>query len=975
MQGVGSMINQIDLIKLLCVHKNYNYYYYKKEYQSDEIINSLYLNNQTELSNSISGKIVTNSKEVTKGDIFVCISGYSVDGHQFAKKAEEQGAILIIAEKRVEVNIPQIIVFNSRIATALSAKLYYQNPTSRFTLIGITGTNGKTTTSTLIMNMLLLFNKKVGMIGTLGYYINGKQYESERTTPDILDLNRIFNQMVEAEVEYVVMEVSSHAIALNRVYGLEFDIGCFTNLTQDHLDFHKTMKDYEDTKFKLFRMIEDYKGVSIINIDDRTGRKYFNQISTKRIGITQRKSIDHRYINEAIYHVQDVKQTIKESKFILKKNLNGLVNNIELTTNLSGRYNIYNFVTALAVIDQIFPNLTIKEYVNISMKAKSVKGRLESVRNTHDIGVFIDYAHTPDALENVLQNLNEFKRNRIITVFGAGGDRDKEKRPLMGKIAIAYSDLVIVTNDNPRTEKPENIIKEIVEPLSYEDSFIIISDRKSAIESAIKLAQPDDIILIAGKGHESYQEIEGIKYHFDDYEEAELALSQKKKTEQDIDKLAIAFDILNLEKILSIKIDHDNLQSIKKITTDSRKADQNTLFIGIQGERFDGGHFAESVLTEPSNWVIINKSNNFNHSHAFQVEDSLVSLSLIAKKYLSIFNLKKIAITGSTGKTTTKEYIKNVLSEKYQVLSNVGNENNRIGVPQTILRANPNHEVAVIEMGTNQFGEIDSLARMITPDISIITNIGPSHLEYLGDEEGVLREKIQLFNHTTQEIIYPDQDKRFNSYFLAESLKRNTFGYTDSADFQIKITTRTESGMEFSLNNQKYTIPEDISFKVTNASISIICGLFLKLTKEEIQNGLNKPLDSINRMQIEHKEERTYLLDCYNANPFSMKYAIEYWHSLNQDQDHYCILGDMLELGDRSLEYHEQIGRQLEELSIKSDHIITIGKLSKNYGGSIHFEKVEDLIESNIIKQIAQKSVILIKASHGIHLEKIFKKE
>jgi len=951
-----------------------------------------YLNSQDlplELLNQNIAHLSVNTKSVTENDIFICIKGYAVDGHDMAQEAIRKGAIALVVERELPLDhIFQIVVEDSRKAMAILAKYEYQAPADSFKLIGITGTNGKTTTAWLVMQILIAKGYKTGMIGTIGYYINGVQYESERTTPDVMELNQIFCQMRDAGVEYVVMEVSSHAIALSRVYGLKFETTAFTNLSQDHLDFHKDMQDYANTKLKLFTDLQDRKGNAVINIDDAFGK----EIIREAVGSIKTLSLNNhnRGVYPNLYLAQDICFDIQKSAFTLS--IDKLEKRFE--TSLIGDYNIQNCITAIAITDDIEDKsgIGIEEIIRT---IKPAKGRIESVQNHQGIGIYIDYAHTPDAVENVLKNLSRCKpqpnkhierKSRIITLLGAGGNRDKMKRPLMTKAALKYSDLLILCDDNPRDEVPSEIILDMLSGIETTDQILILRDRKKAIHQALKLAKKGDIVLIAGKGHETYQEINGVKYPFNECDIVNEFLTMPDFDEHDDEKLSIEVDIMNFNLWFSQEFNTESLKTFKSIdfiSTDSRKVKENTLFIALKGEKFDGADYCESVLKNESVFCLINQNyakadelKKQYHDRIICAADTQKAYGFIAGKFLTYYGIIKIALTGSTGKTTTKEFLYNILSEKYQVLTNSGNENNLIGVPKTILNINPSHEIAVLECGTNQFGEIRQLAEIVKPDISLIINIGPSHLEFLENEEGVFREKSVLFDYTKEVIIFPENDSKFDRFKhdnQSRDYEKLSIGESASSDFNIHSILEGQDKIEFKLNEESYQINDNVRFKVTNASFAIVAAKQLGLSAHEIQNGLLKSLNVSYRMKKMEMNGSLWLVDCYNANPVSMKSAIHYWMKLNPQKKHYAVLGDMLELGKLSEKYHQEIHEILVGYNIV-ESVFSVGQMSRFYGSHHHFEGVDELVGSKMLDQIPSDSVVLIKASHGIHLERLIER-
>ena len=890
-------------------------------------------------------KLETDSRKINKNDVFVCIKGFEYDGHLFAPKALESGADLFIVQHVLPFNKPQIVVSDSRKAAAIMARLFFDDPTSKFKLIGITGTNGKTTVANITEKILLMNNISTGLIGTLGYYINGQHFVTDRTTPDIIDLNRIFAKMVDAGVDVVVMEVSSHSLALGRVFSLHFAIGLFTNLTHDHLDFHIDLENYADSKFILFKYVQENNGISIINIDDFYGKKLFDKIHTKKIGISYEKS-DFKFTV--------LNQSTKGSNFNLQ--------NTQFSTNLIGKFNIFNVAAAIALIKNVAPRINedqIKEALN---NIQPVKGRLQRVECYKDFGVYVDYAHTPDALKNVLATLRSLPHRRLLCVFGAGGARDKSKRPKMLDAVLSYADFCIITNDNPRSEKPEAIINDIVNGVDLNENFWIIRDRKIAIETMIQAAQPGDLVLIAGKGHETYQEINGKKTYFDDFEVA----ASVDVTGNDPKDLAFPIDPLMLKLLYNANSLSPGEQILKQISTDSRTINDNQLYFALVGEKFDGHNYVTEVLKNNSCWAVVNKDFPYEHPHLIRVEDTLQAYGRLAAKYRFNFSAKIISITGSIGKTTTKEYLTHILAQIANTLSTYGNENNLIGLPKTIFKLRADHEYAILEMGTNQFGEIKRLTEISTPDLGVITAIGASHLEFLISEENVFNEKTAMFNVDGMVRFFPANDMRFSEF------DGITFGSNKSAVYHIENIINVNDSTEFLINDLKYSIPTPYQKFTLNAMIAIAVCRELGIPASEIQTGLQVPFSIAHRMEITKSKNRYLLLDCYNANPDSMQAAIDFWASYKMEKPHVAILGDMLELGEQSSKYHLQIAAQLAEKIYTK--LIAVGFHSKLYSADFHYANVESLLKSDALNDLPGNAVILIKASHGIHLEKIIKR-
>lgn len=912
------------------------------------------------------GRPHTDNRDVSYGDTFIAIKGNSFDGHNFIDNALSRGATLIVGENELTGDKPYIQVNDSRKAAALAARVFFKNPSSSFTLIGITGTNGKTTTSLMLFQALGLLGYNCGWIGTLGYKIGKQDFPTSHTTPDIIQLNEIFAAMVEQGVSHVVMEVSSHALALDRVYGVEFDYCLFSNLTREHLDFHGSMEEYFETKYSFFAGAARHAACSIVNLND----KYGIEIHQRMVALNARiygVSSGHftAQHEDADFRICDPQTSIEGCSFTLKSKDHTL----GISSRLIGDFNVENLALAVSTLQVM--GFEPKQIMNICTQLEPVCGRIEPVPNNRQLGVFVDYAHTPDAITNLISACRKLPHNRIITIIGAGGDRDKGKRPLMLKAALSQSDAVIVTDDNPRTESADQIIREIVQDSDIYLPWWIIRDRKEAIRAAIRLACPGDIVLICGKGHETYQEIAGIRHDFDDHLIAAEALLSP-TLEKAEDELILPLDLVMIQILAELNTfdtGYTKPVSYRFLCTDTRSIKPNSVFIALKGDNFDANEFILNVLSDTS-CRAIGSNPLIQHERMILAADPAEFMSRILKKYLQMFDIFKIAITGSTGKTSTKEIISQILMSQAPVLKTLKNENNIIGLSKTILRIEPQYRYAVFEMGTNHFGEIAAMADTVLPDAAIILNIGPSHLEYFGDEEGVFKEKTALFNRPLAQRIYPADDARFGIY----AQMGISVGYAPSADYRITDWSLDDSGQTFMLRDSKWSIPYQARHYTINVSFAIALALELGMEPKAIQAALDTPLEIENRMQIEAYDERIVIVDCYNANPVSMQSALETWRDMHPELPHIAYLGDMLELGEQATMYHQMIGAILAEM--KCDSLITIGELSRYYQSascaSMHYKTIDDLLAE--FQLPAQPCVILIKASHGIHLERLLPK-
>ncbi len=455
--------------------------------------------------------ICSDSRRVGQGSLFVAIPGFQSDGHQYIRQAMEQGACAVVAQHAPDCPVPEgvtlILVDDARRALAQLAAEWYDHPERQLRLVGVTGTNGKTTTTWLIRHILEQRGHKCGLIGTNGSIVDGPLRPAERTTPEAPELYGLLREMADAGCEYAAMEVSSHSLVLERVHGLHFAAAAFTNLTQDHLDFHKDMEHYFQAKALLFQRCD----TAVLNLDDDWGLRLAERVSCPRLTYSA-KRLEADLIAKNIVLLPDQVQAV-----LVRDN-----DIARMRLNIPGMFSVYNGLTAIGCCLAL--GLTLEESAQALQSAQGICGRAEIVPTGRDFTVMIDYSHTPDSMENILRTVRGYARGRVVGLFGAGGDRDHAKRPIMGRIAGELCDLCVVTSDNPRSEEPEAIIRDILQGMSPKYKYKVIPDRREAIAWCIKNARKDDIIVLMGKGQETYQEIRGVKHHLDEREEVRRAL-------------------------------------------------------------------------------------------------------------------------------------------------------------------------------------------------------------------------------------------------------------------------------------------------------------------------------------------------------------------------------------------------------------------------------------------------------------------
>ncbi|MGN1089892.1 MAG: UDP-N-acetylmuramoyl-L-alanyl-D-glutamate--2,6-diaminopimelate ligase, partial [Huintestinicola sp.] len=644
--------------------------------------------------------ITDDTRSIEDGNIFVCVKGQKFDGHTAAEEMLSKGAAVVVCERDLKLGAKQIIVPDTKKFYGLLVAAWFEHPERQLILVGITGTNGKTTMASMIHHILTYAGAMAGLIGTAGTFIGKKSIErddSTPTTPKVFELYSIFRRMVTEGCRYCVMEVSSFALEQNRIGPAVYTAAVFTNLTRDHLDYHGTMENYYLAKKKLFT---DHCKLAFINTEDPFGERLYREISGNKFsyGIKGNTSVYASYIK----YVDGASRFWfcfpgKSYPFVLK---------------MMGSYNISNAVAAIAVCLKLnVPMDKITEAVNAF---EGVRGRCEIIPTHKDFHIVCDYAHSPDALENMLPAIKENTQGRLICLFGCGGDRDKTKRPLMAKAAARTADYLIVTSDNPRTEDPDRIIDDIVAGLAGENvPYDRITDRREAIFHAVRIAQKGDVIVLAGKGHEDYQILGDVHIHFDEREICAEAL--RAASAEDVVENAELFSGMTIDEISDAAGGRkENISAARRMinagsfSSDTRTIHPGSIFVAYKGSNVDGHDFVEEAIGKGAIAAIVN--HPVKALPCIVVEDTVRAVLKISGHYRRKFNIKLVGITGSVGKTTTKEMIALALSSKYETLKTEGNHNNEIGMPFTLLGLKPEHKAAVIEMGMSHFGEIERLS-------------------------------------------------------------------------------------------------------------------------------------------------------------------------------------------------------------------------------------------------------------------------
>jgi len=919
--------------------------------------------------------ITFDSSKVKKNNIFFAIKGKKFDGNNYIEKAIKQGARVIISEKKIFKNYNNIIFIHTSNVRSLLSKISYKILKDKpKKIIAVTGTNGKSSIADFYYQILTLNRKSVASIGTIGLRYKNKKKFLTNTTIDPIQLSLILKFLKKNKIENVILEASSHGLKQNRLDGLIFDMGIFTNLSHDHLDYHKTMKDYLNAKLYLFKKlvkkrgdvitdatIPEYKKIKQISSKNKFN---LNLILDKKKGI---RLISHRFENE--------KQFL-EIKFNNKK--------YNFKLNLIGKIQIKNIL--MAILAAYKSKLKIEKIINIIHKVKPVEGRLEKIGNIkNNSKVILDYAHTPEALELALLNLKEqFPNNKINLVFGCGGNRDYKKRSLMGKIAEKFSDKIFLTDDNPRYENPNKIrndIKKGIKKVSTEE----IPNRKSAINKAIKDLKSGDLLLVAGKGHEKIQDYGNQKLFFSD---KKVILDSIKIKNKYLSK-NLKFNIIEEQ---SHKFISKNL-ILKDASINSKTIKKNDIFFAIQGKKVDGNNFVTEAFKKKASLSVVNRLNKkYPFSKQIKVSNSLNFLTNCSKIYRKNLDTKIIAITGSCGKTTLKEMIGSTLKEFSKTSYSPKSYNNRYGVPLSLFNLRQNDDFGVLEVGMDKKGEIDLLTKIILPDIGIITNISYAHSKNFKNINGIASAKAEIIKNIRQNgtLILNGDDQFFNFHkkiALKKKLKILSFGIkkkplstrlikikkiNDRFKFLIKIENNLYNF--YSKNNNKSNIYNIL------ATLTVL-NIFKDLTKINKNIFLNfkspKGRGDISKIKI-NKKNIVLVDETYNSNPLSLRTAIENFDKIEKENcKKYIILGDMLELGNHATKQHKLISKIINQSNIHKVYVYgqyikeTFKGLKTNKKAKILTKKSQiiDLIN----RDLNNNDYLMIKGSNATGLHKITK--
>lgn len=936
-----------------------------------------------DLSGEILRRVVSNltadSRKVRPGGIFVALRGAQCDGHDFIADAIKRKCLAIIYEQAQELEVPNELVLipvaDSSAAFASLAAAWHDNPAEKLCLIGITGTNGKTTVSWLIESILLDAGLRVGVIGTINYRCHGEQglyvlRDAPLTTPGPMLLQETLRAMLDCGVSHVIMEVSSHALAQGRLEPCRFDVGIFTNLTRDHLDYHQNMDAYFAAKSRLFTHYLSRQGKAVVVDSPPFEGKDWGLAMLPLIPI--RQTIRCGFLPDCDLRAKDLSPELTG----FACTLHFQAENVPFHSSLTGRHNVLNMLAAVAC--GLCLGFDLSSTVKELTKVREIPGRLQRVCLPAELmdnmqpalpalpKIFVDYAHTPDALDNVLAALRPLTKGKIFCVFGCGGDRDAGKRPLMGQSVARGAEIAVITSDNPRSEDPLTIIAAIVAGVQasgmregsveavfsaekqIEPTFLLIPDRSMAIRTACALAEADDIVLIAGKGHETYQQAGDKKHPFDDRLEARQALMNWH-----------ARHILAAVAGIGGRIVSGRQSTVLgQISTDSRSIQAGDIFVALQGEHFDGHDYIAAAVDSGAAAILARHFpvDSGPDVLCIQVQDTLQALGALAgyRRRLLTGQVKVCAITGSSGKSTVKELLAAIFVQAMQpmyadtepVLKTKGNFNNLVGLPLSLLELEASHRAAVLEMGMSAPGEIAQLTRIADPDIGCINNVHPAHLQGLGTIEGVAAAKAELFATMRPEALRVVNCDDPQVRILAQNL-----GWLNNAPQVIRFACSTEgmacqpqvwvdevenlgpSGMAFTLHIGDWQGRAATSLtgehNVHNCAAAAAMAHAADISPQQIVDGLGSCASFLEkRLSLADLPGGLQLAnDSYNANPISMAAGLRTVAAFHPEKRHVAALGDMLELGPDSANLHQNIGRDVARLAY--DYLALIGEQSR----------------------------------------------
>tara|TARA_B100000941_G_scaffold72357_1_gene49117 strand:- start:9111 stop:11870 length:2760 start_codon:yes stop_codon:yes gene_type:complete len=884
------------------------------------------------------------SRTIKKGELFIAQKGIKKNGENYIKDALRKGACAVISSNKNRMNNKILYIKDLRKSLGiLCNKFYKKKPKNIF---AVTGTNGKSSVADFFHQILSKNNISAATIGTLGVKIQNFK-KINLTSPDIITLHKELVRIKERKINNVLVEASSHGLDQGRLNGISFKAGVFTNFSQDHLDYHKTKKNYLNAKLLLFKKLKKNGYL----ITDNTIPEY------------------------------KILKKIASSTKLQLQTINLLSEKYELNNfKLIGNFQKKNLLMAIKVCELV--GLSQKKISNCLGDIKNVRGRLQLAKKfPNDAKVFIDFAHTPEAIRTCISSLKSHYKRHVTIVVGCGGDRDKSKRSKIGKIINNLCSKIYITDDNPRNENPSKIRKSIIKNIYNNKKVFEIGNRTKAIYCAIKESYPNEIILIAGKGHENIQDYGVKKIKVSDFEIVNKIKIKKKIAKKIRDSL---MNNILINKISKTK----NTNKLRGVSIDSKVIKKGNLFIAIKGKKKDGHNYIREAISNGAISCVVSKNiKNVSKKRLIKVSNTYSFLKKFAKLKREYSTGKIIAITGSSGKTTVKELIGNLLKNYGDTFFSPKSFNNAYGVPLSLSNLENSHKFGVFEIGMSKSGEINNLSKIVQPHIGIITNIAEAHIENFKNLRHIAKAKGELINNISPSgYLIIDRENQFYNYFKlkAERKKINlvTIGYDRKSHIRIvkekNYTKYKKVTIEY--NKKRYEFKTKNNH-VKNVLFAIAVLKILKLDVSIIQNKIHKieALEGRGKiMKIKLKDIKFNLIDeSYNANPLSMKESILNLSKINIKNNKYVLLGDMLELGNKSYNLHRKLSpiinnSKISKLFVHGNYIMnTYKNVKKSKRGNILQCKSD--FKEVLLPVLQNNDYLMIKGSNATGLNKISK--
>lgn len=932
-------------------------------------------------------RLQTDSRQVRAGDAFIAWPGAAVDGRAFLAQALSAGALACLVEAEgAEVSSwgPQVAGYvGLKAAAGAIASRFWSEPSHALAVVAITGTNGKTSTAWWLAQALSQLPAPwalpCGVIGTLGVGQPPHLVANGLTTPDPVLLQGSLHQLQQQGLKACAIEASSIGIAERRLEATAVRVAVFTNFTQDHLDYHGSMAAYWAAKRQLF----SWPGLAhaVINVDDPQGQGLADElagrldlwtVSAQRTARLQARNIHHGY--------QGMVLDVVEGHAVQP-----------LHTQAVGHFNVLNLLGVLAAMRAL--GVPLAQAVQACTQLLPVPGRMQRLGGDGVPVVAVDYAHTPDALAQALQALRPLAQARggqLWVVMGCGGDRDAAKRPLMGAIAAQHADRVWVTSDNPRSERPEAIIAQILLGLVDNHAVDVEVDRALAIQGAVRRAAANDVVLLAGKGHEATQEIAGVRYAFSDVEQASLAL-QAWRPVPHVDAAAPLLPLSALAAWLDgARVVGDATTACLRVHTDTRSITHGDLFVALRGERFDANDLLHDAQTRGATAVVCHAglpdTAYPQDLPRIEVADTRAALAQLASRWRAQFDLPLIAVTGSNGKTTVTQMVAAILEAQApggQAMATQGNYNNDIGVPLTLLRLRSHHRLAVVELGMNHPGEIAALAAMTQPTVALVNNAQREHLEFMHTVEAVARENGHVLTALPASgvAVFP-QDDAYTAVWRKLAAPRRRVEFSAQADSAADVVCTEAIWSQGAWAVQARTPQGALAYRlaiagrhnVKNSLAAAACALAAGVTLDAVNRGLSAFTPVKGRCRttqlVRPHVNCTVVDDTYNANPDSVQAAIAMLAEL--PGPHMLVLGDMGEVGAQGPAFHAEAGCAAQARGL--EHVLVLGTLAAHvrdgHPGAEHFDTLDALLvrAQTLLPQVAS---VLVKGSRFMRMERV----